>query len=66
MNQEIRDNEIKQNHSRSCACGCSNAYDQIDDQQFEKAFDLKIISKKHVVLAALICFGLIALLYFLI
>ena len=66
MTQETLDNEMKQNHNHPCACGCSAAYDQIDDRQFEEAFELNILPKEYIVIAAAIITGLIAALYFLI
>jgi len=47
------ENETKHNHHQECACGCSAAYDEINDEQFEKAFQLNILSKKHIFMAAI-------------
>lgn len=65
MTQKLPDNEIKQNPNHQCACGCSAAYDKIDDKQFEKAFQLNILPTKSVVIAAVIIIVLVAALYFL-
>jgi hypothetical protein len=61
------ENKMKQNHNHECACGCSAAYDKIDDDQFEKAFRLNILPKRHMVIATIaviIITAIIALIFF--
>jgi hypothetical protein len=66
MNQKLPVDRIKPTHNQQCACGCSAAYDNIDDEQFEKGFALNILPKKYIVIAIVCLIALIAVTYFLI